>query len=297
MKIKNLPSETELREGFIDFSKFTFELLERTTENNNNLKFAAVNSQIALELFLKYYYVKMGKVEGILKTKAGKPIGEFNDFSQILNHFYSTRTWSYGQKKELAKLLNARNAIVHKGQSSKWDADLATIIVRTMFFINATAWSSMGETILVNNYTSHTIGENPIWRKGAEDFASEFCRDTYPCLSCGAYAVTSAEVMVLDDSNSEDDLICLCCLSSMNTKYEARLLECYKCSDKAYYVDAMNEQAHQQYVGKCVECKTNTYVRKCGRCKDYYHPANTPEVQVGEKYYCSESCADWDAEA
>ena len=186
----------------------------------------------------------MGDVSDILKKKAGKPIGEFNDFSQILNHFYSKRTWSYGQKKEFAKLLDVRNAIVHKGQNSKWDADLATIIVRTMFFINATAFSSMGESVLINNYGPHSIGQNPIWRRGAEDFASEFCDDIYPCLSCGAYAVTSAELMRLDSSNSEDDLICLCCLSSINTTYQGKIIDCYCCCDKAYYIEILNEQPH-----------------------------------------------------
>lgn len=275
----------------MEFSRFTFELLEETTEGNNKLKFAAVNSQIALELFLKYYYIKMGKVTDILKIKVGAYTSDFNDFSQILNHFYSKRNWSYGQKKELAKLLNVRNAIVHKGQNSKWDAELATTIVRTMFFINATAWSSMGESILFNNYTAHSIGWNPIWRHGAEDFAGEFCDDVYPCLSCGAYAATPAEVMVLDSSNTEDDLICLCCLSSIDIKYQARLLDCHHCGDKSYYVDAINEQPHQLYVGKCVECETNTPVRKCDWCNDFYHPSSVTEVIVGDKYYCSQSCA------
>lgn len=232
-------------------------------------------------------------INDILKHKAGKPTSEFNDFSQILNHFYSKRSWSYGQKKELAKLLNVRNAIVHKGKSSKWDADLATIIVRTMFFINATAWSSMRESILVNNYNPHSIGKNSIWRSGAEDFASEFCDDVYPCLSCGAYAAIPAEIMVLDHSNSEEDLICLCCLSSMNTRYEVRLLECYQCCDKAYYVDAMNEQSHQLYNGKCVECNISSFVRKCRWCDHYYHPSIEPEVRVKDRYYCSQSCADF----
>lgn len=216
---------------------------------------------------------------------------EFNDFSQILNHFYSTRTWSYGQKNELAKLLDARNAIVHKGQNSKWDEDLALIIVRTMFFINATAWSSMRESILVNNYNSHAIGGSPIWRAGAEEFAADFCDEVYPCISCGAYAMTSAEIMVLDDSNSEEDFICLCCLSSLNGGQVA-IIRCYRCCDKAYYLDPLNEQPGQQYAGKCAECKAREFVRKCACCDDYYHPSVTTEVQVDSKYYCSQSCAE-----
>ncbi|MEB2854078.1 hypothetical protein VKY20_00505 [Pseudomonas atacamensis] len=280
-----------MREGFVDFAKFTFELIGKTSENNNNLKFAAVNSQIALELFLKFYYVKTGKVQEILKRKHGLPINEFNDFSQILNHFYATRTWSYGQKNELAKLLDVRNAIVHKGQSSKWDADLAVIIVRTMFFINATAWVLLRESILVNNYNPHEIGRNPIWRAGAEDFAEDFCDKVYPCLSCGAYALTSAEVMVLDSSNSEEDFICLCCLSSLNGSH-VRILPCYHCCDEAYYLDSLNEQPNQQYVGKCVECKADDFVRKCASCDDFYHPSSKSEVLLNSKYYCCQDCAE-----
>lgn len=252
-----------------------------------------MNSQIALELFLKYYYVTTGKANEIVRLKAGKPTSDFKDFSQILNHFYSKRTWSYGQKKELSKLLDVRNSIVHKGQDSNWNHELATIIVRTMFFINATAYSTTGETILFNNYISHSIGENPVWRSGAEDFAAEFCDNIYPCWSCGAYAATEAEIMKLDDSNSLDDLICLCCLASINIGHQARLLDCYHCCDKAYYVDALNEQFDQLYPGKCVECETNTFVRKCSNCHDYYHPSITSEAQVENKYYCSTSCAEW----
>lgn len=161
-----------------------------------------------------------------------------------------------------------------------------------MFFINTTALSSMGESILTNNYGPHSIGQNLIWRRGAEDFASEFCDDIYPCLSCGAYAVTLAEFIRLDGSNSEDDLICLCCLSSINTTYQGKIIDCYHCCDKAYYIEIMNEQPHQLYSGKCVECETDTFVRKCHWCHHYYHPSNEREIRLEDKYYCSQSCAD-----
>lgn len=288
--MKTLPTESELHNGFNDFSKFTFELFEKVTPSSKYLKFAAVNSQVALELFLKYYFVKLGKTKDIQKTKNGKLINDFKDFSQILSHFYSTRRWSYGKKKELAKLLDSRNSIVHRGQSSTWDAELAESVVRTLFFIHATAWSEFKKTVLFNNNLPHKISENSIWRKAAEDFASDVDDEVYCCLGCGAYAVIYSELMVLDDSNSEDDLICLCCLSSLDTRNQAKLLECYKCFEKSYYIDSLNEQEDQLYVGKCVECETSTWVRKCKECEKYYHPSESKEVHMAGKYFCSKDC-------
>jgi len=267
-------------------------LFEKVTPNSKYLKFATVNSQIALELFLKYYYVKRGKINEIQKKKKDEYINDFHDFSQILGHFYSQRKWHYGKKKELAKLLETRNLIVHKGQSSTWDAELAENVVRTLFFIHATAWSDFGETILFNNYLPHKIADNAIWRIGAEAFASDISDNVYRCLGCDAYAVIDGELMVLDDSNSDEDLICLCCLSSIDTIDQAKLLECYECYEKSYYIDALNAQDEQLYIGKCVECGTNTKVRKCKECEKYYHPKNTTEIKNGENYFCSTLCSE-----
>ena len=160
-------------------------------------------------MFLKYLYTKKDAVVEIQKRKKNEPINDFNDFSQILNHFYSQRSWSYGEKKELSKLLDVRNAIVHRGQDQTKNQDIAKSIVRTLFFIHATNWSEFGETIFFNNHLPHSIGEVTLWRESAESFADDLVKDlkfsqVYKCLGCGAYAAVNAELMVLDESNHED---------------------------------------------------------------------------------------------
>lgn len=297
-RIKTLPTIEELKSSFRDFSDFTFELLSEIDHNPRNLKFAAVNSQIALELFLKYFYMRKGEVDVIRKKRKGEYVNDFNDFSQILNNFYSMKSWSFGEKKELAKLLDVRNSIVHRGQDSTSDDDIAESIVRTLFFIHATAWSELGETLFFNNYVPHKIGDSKLWRKGAESFAVDvadiYCdAEVHICLGCEAYAAISGELMVLDDTNHEEDLVCLNCFSTVDLSDQARLLECYQCFEKAFYIDALNEQGEQLYVGKCVECETNTFVRKCKSCEDYYHPSEKQEVENNGLFFCSKDCYEF----
>lgn len=291
-----MPTTEELKSSFRDFADFTFELISGIDKNPKNLKFAAVNSQIALELFLKNFYSKTNCLDQILKKKKGVVANDFNDFSQILSHFYSTNSWSYGEKKELAKLLDVRNSIVHRGQDFTYEKNIAESIVRTLFFIHATAWTHFEEVLFFNNYIPHKIGESKLWRSGAESFACDIAgiynADVHICLGCKAYAAISAEIMVLDESNHEEDLICLNCFSSIDLSDQARLLECYECFEKSYYIDALNEQNDQLYIGKCIECDTNTPVRKCKNCGEYYHPSEKDEVHKNNLYFCSQICLD-----
>ncbi|BCV66989.1 hypothetical protein TUM17387_23480 [Shewanella carassii] len=293
---KSLPSESELKESYKSFANFTFELLGDIASKKSNLMFAAVNSQIALELFLKYLFTAKGKVDEIRKTKKGELIDDFKDFNQILNSFYSSRSWNFGQKKEFVELMQTRNSIVHRGQKSQWDPELAKIIVKTHFFMHATAWSELGEVLLFDNYIPHKISNISVWREGVEDFCDDLA-DIYncevlSCTACKSRAVVSGEIFVLEEGHTEEYVVCLCCLSSINIEHEARLLECYKCFDRAYLIDAFNEQKNQLYIGKCSECDTDTMVRKCANCEWFYHPSSEPEVKFINKYFCSESCKE-----
>jgi hypothetical protein len=256
-----------------------------------------VNSQIALELFLKYFYSKNGLIDQIRKKKKNQYINDFNDFSQILNHFYSQENRTIIERKELAKLLDVRNSIVHKGQDKTSEKDIAESVVRTLFFIHSTAWFHFNENLFFNNYTSHKIGESRLWRRGAESFAEDFIdgryANIYKCHACGAHACISAENLALDDSNHEDDLICLNCFSTVDLSIQAKLLDCHRCYETAYYVDSLNEQDNQLYIGKCVECETEDRVRKCKECGRYYHPSEEDEVKINNVYFCSENCADF----
>ena len=284
----SLPTLEELKLSFMDFADFTFELISESDKDPGRLKFAAVNSQIALELFLKYYYLKSGNSRKILKKKQNQYIDEFKDFSQILNNFYSERSWSYTEKKELARLLDVRNKIVHKGKDATNNEDIAESIVRTLFFINATAWSDLGESIFYNNYDYLKVNRGGLWRRGAESFASSI-GECHICLFCNALSAVRSEFMVLDVSNKQDDLICLNCFSVLDLENQIRLIKCYQCEDVEYYAEAMNEQDDQLYIGKCQGCGADDPVRRCISCEVFYHPSSEEKKFKG-LFFCSEGC-------
>lgn len=123
-----------------------------------------------------------------------------------------------------------------------------------------------------------------------DDLADIYDYNVLNCTACKARAVISGELFVLEEGHTEEYIVCLCCLSSINIELEARLLDCYECCDRSYLIDAFNEQKGQRYIGKCSECETDTYVRKCTGCWEFYHPSEEPEVRLGDKYYCSEEC-------
>lgn len=292
--MKTLPSEKELKDAFTDFAWFTFDLLSQIQKNKKYLKFAAVNSQIALELFLKYYFMRSKKSDEIKKKKNGIVQPEFNDFSQILNHFYASRNWSPCVKGEFVKLLETRNAIVHRGQKANWDKEIAKSIVRTLLFIHSTAWTDLGEIFFFNNHLPHPVSINKIWREGVESFVTDlvdiYNNEVLTCMACNAYSVVNGEIFVLDEAHAEDNLICLNCLTSVDISHEARLITCYQCAEKSYLVDVLNEQKDQLYLGKCSECDAADWVRRCANCEKFYHPSISKEVKATGKYFCCHEC-------
>ncbi len=293
--MKILPTADDLKIAFTDFSKFTLELLTSIESRPDYLKFAAVNSQIALELFLKYLYVTKGKASEIQKKKGGVLEGDFVDFTQILNHYCSTSQLSYGKKSELAKLIDTRNLIIHKGQKNDWDKELATSVIRTLFFIHATAWSALGETFLFTSNVPHEISKNKIWKDGVQSFVDdlEAVFDCTPlrCFRCKARTVINGEIMALEKGQSEEDIVCLNCFSAINIEFEARLMECGVCTERSYLIDAFNEQADQLYVGKCSECQADDWVRRCRICRYFYHPFGSNEISVDGLFFCGPDCA------
>ena len=294
--MKTLPTKEELRDSFNDFSKFSFELLQDIEKNPHHLKFAAVNTQIALELFLKYYYVTTGKVSDIQKKKNGNSIPDFVDFSQILAHFYSSRRWSYGKKKELIRLLEIRNSIVHRGQKNGWDQKLAESIVRTLYFIHCTAWGELNETLFEHSYLPHPIRTNQVWRNGVksvvEDLSKLYDHEARTCLECELKSVVTGDIMGLHDSSYEDNLVCLNCFTELTLFHDVELIECYNCKKHSYIIDPLNEQPDQLYSAKCTECETSTWVRKCKSCEQFYHPSQSAEEVSDGAYYCDSDCVE-----
>lgn len=298
--MKRLPDEQELREGFIDFAELAMELTGRSERNPKYLKFAAVNAQVALELFLKYFFTKSGKVTEIQKKKNGILQNDFNEHAQILSLYYSTRNWSYGVKRELISLMEARNSILHRAQQTEWDIELATNVVRTLFFIHSTWYSDFGLCLFERSYgTPHHLSTNKVWRKGVESFVDHLEEihdiEVRTCLACNQYAVVTGEFFGLLGAEGNEYLICLNCFDSIDIEHEARLLQCHQCLEKTYIIDALNEQKRQLYVGKCTNCGEDSWVRICRNCERFFHPEDG-EVKVDGIYFCSSDCAEMFAE-
>lgn len=292
--MKSLPNKDQLEEGFIDFSMLAFELLERAGTDPKYLKFAAVNAQIALELFLKFHFTKNGKIDQIQKKKNDIPQNDYIDFSQILNLYYSTRSWSFGVKRELIYLLEARNAILHKAQHAGSLDELATNVVKTLYFIHSTWHSDFGGLLFERSYgVAPAISRNELWRKGVQGFVEQLktihAMHVRTCFACREETVISGEFFGLVGAEGVRYITCLSCFSSIDIEHEARLIKCNVCHQHTYIVDAFNEQERQLYIGKCTNCDENSFVRRCPECENFYHP-NDDETMSEDKYFCSLAC-------
>ena len=294
--MKTLPSKLELYESFMEFFKFTMELVERADTQKNYLKFAATSAQITLELFLKYYFTEIGQVQNILKEKKGVKIDDYKDFSEILNYFYSTREWSYAAKHELRHLLEVRNDIVHKGLHGGWNEELAVIIVRIIFFIHATMWSAVGKGSLKWHHIPTSISQCNVWKKGADTFVDILVNlhniDRITCLNCGEYTMIPGDIFALEGADTEEYLVCANCLTAIDIENTATLIRCYECEEFSYFIDRLNEQKDQLYVAGCSECGTRTWVRKCKSCHRFYHPSTVEEAEGSGYYFCSRDCLE-----
>jgi hypothetical protein len=294
--MKSLPDEQQLKDGFIDFAELAVELTGRSERDSKYLKFAAVNAQVALELFLKYFFTKKGRVAEIQKKKNGILQNDFNEYAQILSHYFSTRNWSYGVKRELVSLMEARNSILHRAQQSEWDISLAINVVRTLFFIHSTWYSDFGRCLFERGYgTPRYLSTNIVWRKGVESFINHLAEvhniEIRTCLACNQHAVVTGEFFGVLGAEGADNLICLNCFDSIDIEHEARLLQCHKCLKNTYIIDAFNEQERQLYVGKCTSCGEDSWVRCCRNCEKFFYP-EADEVYSDGIYFCSSDCAE-----
>ncbi|QFY73643.1 hypothetical protein CEQ83_14300 [Priestia megaterium] len=287
-------NEKELYETCVDFFHFSLQLIREISPSNRNLKFAVVNIQITLELFIKYYLVRQGHLENIADIKNGK-LKNYKKFDTIMNYYFSNTKWSYGEKKELKKILDARNLIVHKGLRSGWDNDLAIYIIKCVLFIHGTMLNSFGISLLKGYPQPNPISTNLTWREGIEQSIDKLNTkhnfSVFHCPECGAYSLIPSNIIGLD-SNPDESLECLCCFYFYNIEAEAAVINCYKCSEsKSYLIDRLNSDERQQHLGKCLECGINTPVRKCYECERFYHP-NDGEFTFDNNYFCSSDCKE-----
>ena len=193
----------ELRSGFKEFYNFSLSLIESLDEKNGHLKFAVVNMQIALELFLKYYFLSKEMPERVFK----EPLlsGVYKDFSDILKSYYSVcRELHLSPKKRLITILENRNNIVHKGRFHEWDNELAQSIIECAFFIQHVSMFNFNESLVSAQYLPHKLSKNIHWKKGAQSIANNLCiksaKQPMECPFCLSKTLVSKEIFALDEA-------------------------------------------------------------------------------------------------
>lgn len=287
--------EQDLYNLFISFLNFTFDIIGNLEKDNNQYKFAVVNMQITLELFLKYYFIRTGRSEYVFKSKK-RNASIYKDFSDVLNSYFKVNHWSYMKKKELLTILETRNSIVHRGMNSEFNIDIIKYIVKCVFFIHGVLNSTFGELLLSDKIPK--LITSRLWTKGVNDFLDDLICDIdcelKTCFSCGEYTVIAKEIFDIGEPslNAIDDLVCLNCFEVYEMEPFNTIINCHSCFENSYFVDLLNPQKDQLYAGVCSECGMDTRVRKCSECGQLYHPSEVQEVIYNNKYYCSNDCLE-----
>lgn len=293
--MKQLPTADELKDGYREFARFAFDLLAEATTNERYLKFAAINAQICLELFLKFLFVSEGRASEIQKKKRGSTTTDFVDFSQILSHAINENIISGIKKRDLESLLDVRNAIVHRAQDGGLNEGLAEIVASCFLMIHVVSCEKLERGgLLFQNHLPHPISNNKAWVAGVQKLINNLGEkySTIPvnCLHCDNRTLISAELTTLDSYQDIDDVVCLCCLTAMNTSHEINLLRCPSCEYQSYFVDILNPQSAQWYVGGCSCCDNKEWVRRCAECEEFYFPSRVDEISRAGKFFCTEDC-------
>lgn len=292
--MKRLPTSEELEAGYREFALFTFDLLTEANTDARFFTFAAVNAQISLELFLKYVFTSENRVNEIQKSKNGVPVQDFVEFSQILSHAINERIIEGLEKKDIRLLLDARNAIVHRAQGIEVENELAEIIAGCFLVIHHVSWLRFGTSLLHQSMGCHPISKNSAWVNSVEKFVQNlsgtFSGSPIRCILCENKTVVSGEITTLDSGQDENDIICLCCLNSLHTREAVNLVQCVQCGIRSYFIDILNEQKQQLYVGGCSTCGHREWVRKCAYCEEWSFPSVSDEERFDGKIFCSKSC-------
>ena len=300
-KIDSINIENEmknLKKGFVSFYDFSLSLIESLDENNGHLRFAVVNMQIALELFLKYYFLATGQVRNVLYIDKGKI--KYHDFFYIMDKFYKTHnSKQHISKKKLIKISELRNSIVHKGRFSDWDDEVVNYIINCAFFIQDLYSKNFQESLLSTEYSPHKLHENHYWRVGAEEYAQKLAEEAktfvMECPDCYSRALIDKKLFDFEDNSYfEEGLQCLSCLCGIDTEQVGTLIECCQCKKKAYFVEQLNIQSDQTHLSMCFNCGNRMNVRTCRNCNKIYFPDLEPnESSYDNIYFCSEECKEY----
>ena len=283
--------EEELKESYKDFFHFSLELVKNITKENNNLKFAVVNMQIALELFLKYYFLKKKKYELLFPSPEKL---RFKDFATILNGFFSKdNDLLINHKKHLQNILDERNNIVHKGKFS-WNEELAINLINTTLFIQNVLNKEFQETLIETSYGYNDLSSNLIWREGTENFAKNITpngKKVYECPFCYSHSFVDKKTFTCDELDDEG-FQCVTCFNTYYLHDQIELAKCCVCGGCAFVLDCLNPQDNgNKYIGRCLECDFYYHAYKCENCEKYFIDINENIlVRVDDKIFCDKNC-------
>ena len=284
--------EKELKKSYKDFFLFALELTRNIDKHNNNLKFAVVNMQIALELFLKYYFLKKGKTDWLFSDKTKL---RFKDFSVILNLFFrKDNELLVTRKAHLKNILEARNKIVHSGKDT-WDDELAINLINSTLFIQNVLNREFNETLIeTSTDPSNGLRSNEIWRKGTEDFAKNLAKlngkKVYECWFCYSKSFLDKKIFTCDELEDEG-FQCVTCLNSFYLDYQIGVAKCI-CGDNSFVLDCLNPQKGGEYMGRCLNCDISYHAYKCDNCEKYFLDFDNERITTNENIFCSKDCEE-----
>lgn len=287
----------DLKQSYESFFLFSLDLIKTMDKRNNHLKFAVVNMQIALELFLKYYFLTLGKSNLVFKKQKNPNKIEFKDFSQILDGFFKSDCKALiSKKKPIQNILDVRNAIVHKGMHNGWNDELAKNLINCTLFIQGVLNKEFGESLIpVSHDNDNEFARNIVWRAGAESFAANLAElhnaDVYECFNCYSHAMVDKKLFTFDEYNDEG-FQCLSCLMDLQLDTQIGLCECKQCGEHTFIVDCLNEQQGRVYNGLCLNCGMNYFAYKCDHCENFFIDFDNERIIDGDYIFCSERCKD-----
>lgn len=283
----------DLKNSYESFFHFSLDLIKTMNKDNQNLKFAVVNMQIALELFLKYYFISIGKHDWVFKDTKSPNKLEFRDFAQILDRFYSNPDILISKKKSLKHILDSRNDIVHKGKCNDWDDKLADNLINCTLFIQGLLNKEFAESLIPLSYEESEFSRNWIWRKGAEKFAADLAElnkcNVYECIDCCSKALIDKKIFTYDEYNDEG-FQCITCLRDLQLHNQIELCKCTACDENSFIIDCLNEQANHTYNGCCVNCGMKYFAYKCDSCGNYFLDFDNERIEVNNHIFCSDKC-------
>lgn len=280
----------ELQESYESFFHFSINLVKGLDDNNDNLKFAVVNMQVALELFLKYYFIATGKESWVFKNLKTY---QFRNFSEVLDKVFSNQDILITKKKVLKEILESRNDIVHKGKHHEWSDELAMNLINCTLFIQGVLNRQFNTSLIPISYDNNEFSSNITWRKGAENFAKNISdlnkTSVYECIYCCSRAMVDKKLFTYDEF-SDEGFQCISCLRDLQLEDQIKLAFCKACDHNAFIVDHLNQQSNKSYNGCCINCGMKYFAYNCCGCDKYFIDFDDERLIVNGKIFCDKEC-------